>query len=530
MKNFFRKYSIYLLVSLISTLLLSNILLTRFNKTIIEENRGLQQDTDRIKANSENIGPQIIQALDIGLRGFALVQEPIFAAPMDSAVVHKDSILDDIKLDLEKQHYPDNDYDVLRDSVNAYIRYCFNLKDILSQGKREAFLTTFKSDKGLSLWQQYLQCLTNISNFEDKINQEATLRYEAALRRNSILQIILFIVCFPTLIYTAFHAQRTVGLAVLLRLTEADKNKILTEQNINLEKIVAERTREILAKSEELQSQSEEIISQNQRLTVAQQIIEQQNQEIQSKNEQLELDVNTRTQELKHANKELIQQNNQLEQFAFIAAHNLRAPLASILGLANLLKFSEDPAEKDVVIKKMIGATLDLDCVIQDLNTILDVKKHTSNITEVNLANALNRSKKTLEREFEETKTQLVTDFKIIDKVIAVPPYIESILYNLLSNAIKYRHPDRVPQINISSDETEKYVVLRVSDNGLGIDLDKHRLNVFSLYKRFHLHTEGRGLGLYLIKTQMAALGGKIEVQSEVDKGTTFILYFKKNK
>jgi light-regulated signal transduction histidine kinase (bacteriophytochrome) len=70
--------------------------------------------------------------------------------------------------------------------------------------------------------------------------------------------------------------------------------------------------------------------------------------------------------------------------------------------------------------------------------------------------------------------------------------------------------------------------VMRVSDNGLGIDLEKHANSIFSLYKRFHLHTEGRGLGLYLIKTQMTAVGGHVEVESTLGEGTTFILYFRK--
>jgi signal transduction histidine kinase len=133
-----------------------------------------------------------------------------------------------------------------------------------------------------------------------------------------------------------------------------------------------------------------------------------------------------------------------------------------------------------------------------------------------------------LEKEYEETNAKLDSDFRAAGKVFAVGPYVDSILYNLISNSIKYRHPDRQPLIQIRTSIERDFVKLTVTDNGLGIDLKKHRNNIFNLYKRFHLHMEGKGLGLYLVKTQMMALGGKIDVESEPEEGTTFQVYFKK--
>jgi signal transduction histidine kinase len=112
--------------------------------------------------------------------------------------------------------------------------------------------------------------------------------------------------------------------------------------------------------------------------------------------------------------------------------------------------------------------------------------------------------------------------------VYAVLPYVESIINNLLTNAIKYRHPDRHPIIQISTTIDNEYVCLKVKDNGLGVDLSKYRNDIFNLYKRFHLHVDGKGLGLYLVKTQVTALGGKIDIESEPEKGTTFLVYFKR--
>jgi signal transduction histidine kinase len=282
-----------------------------------------------------------------------------------------------------------------------------------------------------------------------------------------------------------------------------------------------------MSQSEELSSHRDALTLQNQKLQEAQKIIEIQNQEIQSKNEQLELEVENRTLELQNANQELVQHNNQLEQFAFIAAHNLRAPLARILGLANLMQISTAPADKDQAMQKLISSTQDLDRVIKDLNTILDIKKHTSNLVKVNLPFALSRVLKTLEKECEETRAVVQSNFEEADSVYAVSPYVESILFNLISNAIKYRHPDRQPIIKVTTTLEKDYIRLMVSDNGLGIDLPRHGKSMFNLYKRFHLHMEGKGLGLYLVKAQIMALGGKIEVESAPDQGTTFLVYFR---
>jgi signal transduction histidine kinase len=103
----------------------------------------------------------------------------------------------------------------------------------------------------------------------------------------------------------------------------------------------------------------------------------------------------------------------------------------------------------------------------------------------------------------------------------------KSILYNLISNAIKYRAFDRKPEVTIVAKELEDYNLLMVEDNGLGIE-DKKKSQMFTMFKRFHDHVEGTGVGLYIVKRIIDNAGGKIEVDSEVDKGTRFKVYFKK--
>jgi signal transduction histidine kinase len=104
--------------------------------------------------------------------------------------------------------------------------------------------------------------------------------------------------------------------------------------------------------------------------------------------------------------------------------------------------------------------------------------------------------------------------------------YLESILQNLLSNALKYRSPKRTPEITVRTGVENGSIVLRVSDNGLGIDMVKFGEELFGLHKTFHEHQDARGVGLFLVKTQIEAMGGTVEAESEIDKGTTFTIRF----
>jgi signal transduction histidine kinase len=525
---------LYGVVILISLLLIVNIFFTHFNNQIIQRNKELQQEAENIKLYTEQIGKSTIHGLDIGLRGYVIIRNSQFFSPVDSAILRKDSILNNVESRLIKQNYDLTEFNLLRDSLDSYISFCLHLKDLLAEGKDEQFKTEFSSDKGLDLWIQYLRFLKNIGEFEDKINSEAEQEYQAALQRNYLLQIFLFLICCPTLIYTAIRTRRNVNLSEQLHQLEADKNKLLTAQNFQLELMVADRTKEIALQNEEITSQKEEISAQ--RDTLAQQnitlheihrLLEQQNKSIENKNEQLEVEVLNRTLELQRANKELIDHNNQLEQFAFVSAHSLRSPVASILGLANLIKMTNDQDEKEEALHLLVQSTYNLDEVISELNAILEIRDQSSNFTAVNLEDCYSRAMITLERIYKETSAVVNTDFTCCKTVFGLSQYVESILYQLLSNALKYRQPDRTPEVSIKTYRKEPFICLEISDNGLGIDLNQHQQNMFTLYKRFHSHTKGKGLGLYLVKTQMVAMEGKVEVHSIPEEGTTFYLYFK---
>lgn len=251
-------------------------------------------------------------------------------------------------------------------------------------------------------------------------------------------------------------------------------------------------------------------------------MIEKQSTEIEARNETLEAEVERRTQEL-------LDYNKQLEQFAFIASHNLRAPVASLLGLGHVLEMSSGNQE-DVkkICENMISTARELDRVVRDLSTILETRKAShAPLTEIDLQDEVQLVRVSLERELANSRTMLETDFREVPVIQTVRPLMDSILMNLISNAIKYRHPDRQPSVRITTRREEGEVCLSVADNGLGMDLGKYGDKLFTLYGRFHSHVDGKGLGLYLVKTHVTAMGGRVEVDSELDRGTTFRVYFR---
>jgi signal transduction histidine kinase/ligand-binding sensor domain-containing protein len=278
-----------------------------------------------------------------------------------------------------------------------------------------------------------------------------------------------------------------------------------------LESLVNERTKKIQQMNEEIAAQNEELASQSESLSL-------QNSELTLIKSSLEHMVDERTVELQKVNGELISQNSQLEQFAFITAHNIRGPVARIKGLLQLL-----PKKKVEELTLLECCVDDLDEVISDLSTILDVRHGTDKLFElVHLKTILTQAIRTIDDELtKKGATVECSEFEDIS-IIGIQSYFNSIFYNLLHNAIKYGDPIRPLIITICAKRNEQVTVIEIQDNGLGIDMRYAEGKIFNLYQRFHPGIKGKGFGLFLVKTQVEAMNGTIEVRSEVNKGTMF--------
>jgi len=223
---------------------------------------------------------------------------------------------------------------------------------------------------------------------------------------------------------------------------------------------------------------------------------------------------------------DLIQHNKDLEQFTYIISHNMRAPVANIIGLADMLKeHDHDALVRKEVIEKVARSVTNLDTVIQDLNNILQARevayeeKEQANFRE--LIDAVRMSINTIAVS---ENVQFRCYFEEAESIFTVRSYLYSIFYNLSSNSIKFRKSGIAPIITISSRQMKNKVELRFKDNGKGIDLRKYASQVFGLYKRFDNSVEGKGMGLFMVKTQVQALGGNIRVKSTPGEGAEFVI------
>ncbi len=265
---------------------------------------------------------------------------------------------------------------------------------------------------------------------------------------------------------------------------------------------------EVSEQKEEIQIQADKLAESNKNIT-----------EI---NRNLETIVAEKTIELKRSNDELVKYNAELLQFSYTVSHNLRGPVARLLGLADLVN-KENDQEQMKQLTNYIGTTAhDLDLIIKDLSKLLELRNNPHQLREeVELSTEWERSKNLLLDNLTGVE-QIVVNFESLPAITTVRPILQSIFYNLLSNAIKFKSPDRLLRVVATSRRAHGKAVLEVNDNGLGFNIRLHHEKLFKLYNRFHTHVEGRGLGLYLIKSQIEALHGTIEVDSEPDKGSTF--------
>lgn len=250
-----------------------------------------------------------------------------------------------------------------------------------------------------------------------------------------------------------------------------------------------------------------------------------QNESIRQLNENLEEEVEKRTAELTQTLSHLEKRNRELDQFSHVISHNLRGPVARILGLGKVLNRDNpsDPMNVEV-FDRMVLATKNLDGVVKDLTVIIQVHDNQSIPKEkVALAPLFESAKELLNTEIEGTQANIGITLNNIKHVTLVKPYFESIMYNLLSNAIKYRSPERKPHIQINTQLSDNKFLLTLKDNGVGIE-EENLSKIFEPYKRLTLDGEGKGLGLYLVRTHVEAMGGTINVTSSPNKSTTFII------
>jgi PAS domain S-box-containing protein len=222
--------------------------------------------------------------------------------------------------------------------------------------------------------------------------------------------------------------------------------------------------------------------------------------------------------------------NEELASYSFITAHDLRSPVTSIVALMDLYNQEPTAENSKFVLDSIGGLARDLLDTMDTLNEVLNVKRRPDVVIEpVLLAPVFEGVRETFSKRIESLQAIVEAHFDNCPSVPGYAPYIESILRNLLSNSLRFNSPDRVPKIRVESEQFKSHFVIRVADNGIGIDMSRHGRKLFGLKQRFHQAEGCRGVGLFMIKAQIEAMKGSITVSSRVDEGTIFTVYLPNN-
>lgn len=222
---------------------------------------------------------------------------------------------------------------------------------------------------------------------------------------------------------------------------------------------------------------------------------------------------------------ELKKTNSELQKFAYITSHNLRAPVVNLGSLIEFYDYSATDAKVNSEIVEKISISVNqLRNTLEDLINVVSGKSEIVSFETLNIENEFDNLIKSIDPTF----STIEYNFSQITHIEYPLEGFKTIFINLLLNCFKYRNPLTPLAINIKSFYVEDYIAIQITDNGLGIDLDKNREKMFGLYQRFHPEIEGRGIGLFIVKSQIENLDGKIEVESKMNLGATFTVFFRK--
>lgn len=216
-----------------------------------------------------------------------------------------------------------------------------------------------------------------------------------------------------------------------------------------------------------------------------------------------------------------------LQDLVAVIMHDLKGPVGNLKTLITLREEAENHEEAmmfDSVMKDCVNI---MDRTLADLNEVIAVRHASEIASEVKVSRVWNTVLKMMAAEVKQNEVKVKTNFKDGDEFVYPQTELQSILSNFLSNSIKYRRLDKRLVIEVNTSRQRDHVKLSFSDNGQGIDLSRYEKKLFRLFQRFHEGTEGKGMGLYLIKSQVESHGGRVEVESKPGKGTTFHVYLK---
>ncbi|UOQ75991.1 PAS domain-containing protein [Hymenobacter sp. 5516J-16] len=251
-------------------------------------------------------------------------------------------------------------------------------------------------------------------------------------------------------------------------------------------------------------------------------------EQVQALNEELAAineELTASNEELSETNQQLTRTNQDLDNFVYAASHDLKQPVNNLAGLFAEVRRGvtfHDPAEEQLLVPLIDGALHQLSATIDDLAALGQTQQVSAPTERVALSRVVEEVLQTLKPQIKATQARITTDFERLPTLKYARTNLRTILLNLLGNSLKYADPTRPARIQVTAWLEASQPVLMVQDNGLGFDADKHGPELFQLFRRFHTHTPGTGVGLYLVHRIVQAQGGHVAVESRVGEGATF--------
>lgn len=224
------------------------------------------------------------------------------------------------------------------------------------------------------------------------------------------------------------------------------------------------------------------------------------------------------------------EQKKRLMNFSYIVSHNLRSHAANIQSIMTLIDDADSDDERNELIGMLRTVSGSLNDTMVHLNDLVNVQANVSLAIEpLSLQAYADNALKAISDQIEAKEAMIANNIPHDVFVNYNPAYLESILLNLFSNALRYSHPERKPVISADWITENGRAALRVTDNGVGIDMNRYGDKLFGLYKTFHGNNDARGVGLFMTKSQIEAMGGNISVASQPGEGTAFTVLFSAN-
>ena len=220
-------------------------------------------------------------------------------------------------------------------------------------------------------------------------------------------------------------------------------------------------------------------------------------------------------------------QNKRLLNFSYIVSHNLRSHASNIKSIIGLMEDTVSEEERDAMMQHLKTVSNSLDETLYNLYEVTSIQNNVNLIFEsLNLHDYISKAAYVLIEQIAEKKAVIKNNVANEILIKYNPAYLESIILNFLSNAVKYRHPERTPVISFDLFHENNKPVLSITDNGIGIDLNRNGDKLFGMYKTFHGNPDARGIGLFITKSQIEFMGGRVEAESELNVGSTFKIFF----